>query len=90
MNTKLNRFEEGDVVCLSPRELARREYAMEYKGLYIVDLVYGGVTSAGGYILKSYYPMDMGGEDPMQYVYIVVEEDGVEGAIFDVNGIPYL
>lgn len=82
MNTKLKRFEEGDVVRLSKKELIFRKHeadVSEINRLYIVHEVFEGWVD-GGYLLRTYYPINEGGEDPMRYKYLIVEEDGVEGA----------
>lgn len=77
MNTKLMRFEEGDVVCLARKELSSRPY--DDNRLYIVDHVFK--NTGWGYILRTYYPINVGGEDPVQYNYIIVEDDNIESAM---------
>lgn len=92
MNTKLNRFEEGVIVRLSKKELSFRKYEVdvsEINRLYIVHEVFEGWVD-GGYLLRTYYPINEGGEDPMRYKYLIVEEDGVERVILDDHELPKL
>ena len=81
MDTKLNIFEEGDVVRLSRKKLSFISSEIDVNSLYIVDYVFK--NKGWGYIIRTYYPINVGGEDPIQYDYFIVEDGGIEGATLE-------